>query len=91
MTFDNKFKDEKLQHDINREAADISALSSSKIEKYDYLRGEEILPSDKSGIIEQAKFTYFPLAKAFEKQIKVTEDQGEKQIKVLEEDGKKTS
>ena len=91
MTFDNKFKDEKLQHDINREVAEISALSSSKIEKYDYLRGEEILPSDKSGIIEQAKFTYSPLAKAFEKQVKVTEDQGEKQIKVLEEDGKKTS
>ena len=91
MTFDNKFKDEKLQHDINREVAEISALSSSKIEKYDYLRGEEILPSDKSGIIEQAKFTYSPLAKAFEKQIKVTEDQGEKQIKILEEDGKKTS
>ena len=91
MTFDNKFKDEKLQHDVNREVAEISALSSSKIEKYDYLRGEEILPSDKSGIIEQAKFTYSPLAKAFEKQIKVTEDQGEKQIKVLEEDGKKTS
>ena len=46
--------------------------------------GEEILASDLSRIIEQAKITYFPLGKAFEKQIKTIEDQGEKQIKPLE-------
>ena len=50
--------------------------------------GEEILASDLSRIIEQAKITYFPLGKAFEKQIKTIEDQGEKQIKSLEEHGK---
>ena len=57
MTIDDKIKDEKLQYDINREAAKISALSSGKIDKYEYLAGEEILPSDESRIIEQAKFT----------------------------------
>ena len=57
MTIDDKIKDEKLQYDINREAAKISALSSGKIDKYEYLTGEEILPSDESRIIEQAKFT----------------------------------
>ena len=60
--------DEKLQYDINREAAKIS-LSSSKIDKYEYLTGEEILPSNQQQITEQAKFTYSPLGKAFEKQI----------------------
>ena len=68
----------KLQCDIHREAAKISALSSGKIDKYEYLPGEEILASNQKQIIKQAKFTYSPLRKAFEKQIKTTEDQGKK-------------
>ena len=60
MTIDDKIRDEKLQYDINREAAKISALLSGKIDKYEYLTGEEILPSDQSRILEQAKFTYSP-------------------------------
>ena len=51
-----------------------------KIDKYEYLTGEEILPSDQSRIIEQAKLTYSPLGKAFEKQIKKIEEQGKKQV-----------
>ena len=74
MTVNDQIRDEKLQYDINREAAKISALSSGKIHKYEYLTGEEILSSDQKQIIEQAKFTYSPLGKAFEKQIKTTED-----------------
>ena len=81
MTIDDQVRDEKLQYDINREAAKISALSLGKINKYEYLTGEEILPSNKQQIIEQAKFTYYPLGKAFERQIKTIEDQGEKQLK----------
>ena len=83
MTIEDKIKDEKLQYDINREAAKISALSSGKIDKYEYLTGEEILPSNQQQIIEQAKLTYPPLGKAFEKQTKIIEDKGEKQIKVI--------
>ena len=67
MTIDYKIIYEKLQYDINREAAKISVLSSGKIDKYEYITGEEILPSDESRIIEQAKSTYSPLDKAFEK------------------------
>ena len=52
MTTDDKIRDEKLQDNINREAAKISALSSGKIDKYEYLRGEEILPSYQSRTIE---------------------------------------
>ena len=55
----------KLQYDINREAANISALSSGKIDKYEYLNGEETLPSNQQQIIEQAKFFYSPFGKAF--------------------------
>ena len=80
MTIENKIRDEKLQYDINREAAKISALSSRKIEKYEYLTGEKILPSNQQQIIEQANFTYSPLGKAFKKQTKTIEDQGKKQI-----------
>ena len=58
---------EKLQYDINREAVKISALSSGKIDKYEYLTGEEILPSDLRRVIERAKFTYSHLEKALEK------------------------
>ena len=61
---DDKIRDEKLQYHIKREAAKISALSSGKIDKYEYLTGEEILPSGQTRIIEQAKFTYSPLGKA---------------------------
>ena len=85
MTIEDQIKDEKLQYDINREAAKISALSSGKIDKYEYLTGEEILPSNKQQIIEQAKFTYSPLGKAFEKQTKSIEDQGEKQLKAIKD------
>ena len=55
MTIENQVRDEKLPYDINREAAKISALSSGKIEKYEYLTGEEILASNQHQIIEQAK------------------------------------
>ena len=67
MTIDDKIKNEKLQYDINQEAAKVSAESSGKIDKYEYLTGEKILSSDQSRKIEQAKFTYSPLGKVFEK------------------------
>ena len=71
MTIEDQIKDEKLQYDINREATKISALSSGKIDKYEYFTG-------------QAKFTYSPLGKAFEKQTKTIEDKVEKQFETLE-------
>ena len=72
MTLEDQIRDEKLQYDINREA-----------DKYEYLTGEEILPSNQQQIIEQTEFTYSPLGKAFVKQIKIIEDQGKKQINAL--------
>ena len=64
MTTDDKVRDEKLQYDINREALK-TAWSSGKIDKYEFLTGEEILPSNQRQIAEKAKFTYSPLGKAF--------------------------
>ena len=85
MTINDQIRDEKLQYDINRKAAEISALSSGKIDKCEYLTGKEILPSNQQQIIEQAKFTYSPLGKAFEKQIKTIENQGQKQVEALKD------
>ena len=84
MTIEDQIKDKKLQYDINREAAKISALSSGKLDKYEYLTGEEILPSNQKQIIQQAKFIYSPLGKALEKQRKTIEDKGEKQVIAIE-------
>ena len=85
MTIEDQIKDEKLQYDLNREAAKISALSSGKLDKYEYLTGEEILPSNQQQIIQQAKFNYSPLGKAIEKQRKTIEDQGEKQVEAIQD------
>ena len=67
MALVDKIRDEKQQYGLNREATKISALSSRKIEKYEYLTCEKILPSNQKQIIEQTKFTYSPLGKAFKK------------------------
>ena len=77
MTINDKIKDEN-QCNINRETAKISALSSWKIDKYEYLIGEKILPSGQSRIIEEAKFKFFPISKAFERQMNTTEEKRKK-------------
>ena len=61
MTIYDKVRDENQQHNINKEAAKILALSSRKIDKYEYLTDKGILRSNQRKIIEQAKFLYFPL------------------------------
>ena len=68
MTIDDKIRYEKLQYDSNLEVAKILALSSRKVDKYEYLACEEVLLSNQRQIIEHAKFAYSPLGKAFEKQ-----------------------
>ena len=75
MRMDDKIRDKKSQYDINREAAKISALSSSKIDKYEYLMSEETLFSNRNQIIEKTKSSHFPLGKASGKQSKTIEDQ----------------
>ena len=82
MTTDDQIRDEKLQYDINKEAAKISALSSGKRHKYEYLTGEDILPSNQQQIIEQTNFTLL-WEKHLKKKTKTIEGQWEKQIKAL--------
>ena len=83
MTIGGKTRDEKLQYDIKRNKAKLSALSSGRIYKYEHFTDEEILSSNQSHIIEKARFTYSPLEKAFEKQTKTIEEQGRKQIDAI--------
>ena len=82
MTIDN-IRYEKLQYNINREGAKISALSSGKIDKYQYLTGEEILPSYQKQLTKQV--CRFSLMNDFENQTEMVEDQEEKQIKEIED------
>ena len=62
----------------------MSALSSGKTDKYELLADDKILPPNQRRLIEKAKFAYFPLGKAFEKQTKTIEEQGKKQVEALE-------
>ena len=78
MTIDDKIRDKNLQYNTNKEASKISAFLSGKIDKCECLVDEEILPSNQSRIIDQAKFTYSPLGKALERQTKINEDQGKR-------------
>ena len=83
MTIDDQIRDEKIQYNINREAAKISAILPNEPCKSEYLTGEEILPSNQKQITEKAKFTYSPLGKSLEKKIKTIEYQGQKKVEVL--------
>ena len=56
MTIDDQIRDEKLQYNINREAAKISALSSNKFNKYEYLTGEEMLPPNQKQMIQHSLY-----------------------------------
>ena len=73
-----------MQYNINREEAKISALLSGKIDKYEYLTGEEILPPDQRRVKEQAKFAFCPLGKSFEKQTKTIEQLKNKEKKQVD-------
>ena len=85
MTIVDQIRDEKLQYHVNKKAAEISVLSSDKIDKCEYLTCEKILTSNQKQIVEQAKLTYSCLEKLFEKQIKAIKAQGKKkQIKATQ-------
>ena len=85
ITIDDKVRDRNLQYKANREAQKTSALSSGTIDEHEYLAGGEILPSDQSRMVEEAKFIYSPLqnvSKNKQKKLKIqlkNEDGGEKQ------------
>ena len=76
----NQIRDEKLQYDINRQADEISALSSGKIDKYEYLTDKDILSSNQQQTIEQSKFTYPPLGR-----VETIEDEGKQQVHALKD------
>ena len=78
MTVDDNKRDEKLRYVFNRETAKVSVLSSSKIDKYQYLSGKKYYLLVKVG---KTKFTYSTLWKALEKQIKQLQSK-EKKLKL---------
>ena len=82
MAINDTTRDEILHHDVNIEAAKMSALSSGKTDKYELLADEKILPPNQRRLIEKAKFAYCPLGKAFEKQTKTIEEQRKNKLKL---------
>ena len=78
MSNDDQIKHKKLQYNINREAAKISAFSSGKIDKYEDLTYEEILPSNQKQIVEQAK-----LLKNKQKQLTIKDKNKKRQLKII--------
>ena len=62
---DRKIKQNESQYDLDREAAKISVLSSNNLDKYELLTGEDL--GLKPSTIEEAKFEYSTLGKAFNK------------------------
>ena len=77
MTIEEQIRDKKLQYDINRETAKISALSSGKIDKYEHLTGEEILPSNQQQKLNKLNLLILlweKLLKNKQKQLKIKEE-----------------
>ena len=88
MNINDKIRDKKLQDDINS-ATKTSALSSCKMDKYEYLKGKEIFSQKQHSIIKQAKSTYSLLRKALAKQVKTIGQQGEQQRESTDKQGEK--
>ena len=97
---DDKIKANQAQYHLDRKAAKISTVSSGELEKYEYLTGEDL--RYKPGVVEKAKFEYFPLGKAFNKGLdekdkkegllkilKNTEGENEEQLEATKDHGKK--
>ena len=81
-TIDDKNRDEKLQYDINRKTSKISALSSGKIDKYEYLTGKEVLLSDQRRIIDQAMFKCSSLGKSLKNKQKQMKNKDKSMLKL---------
>ena len=99
-TLDDKIRANKAQYDLDRQAAKISALSSSDFEKYEYLTGEDV--GCKPDIVQKAKFEYSPLGKVFNKgldeseknegllkRLKNIEGKNEQPLEAIREEGEK--
>ena len=71
MTIEDQIREEKLQYDINRQSAKISALSSDKIDKYEYVTGEEILPSNQQ--LNLVILLWEKISRNKQKQLKIKE------------------
>ena len=94
-----KIEQSEAQYDLDRKPAEISALSSNNLDKYEYLNGKDL--GLKPSTVEKVKFEYSPLGKIFNKglskedkkegllkKIKSIEGKNEEQLKAIEDQGK---
>ena len=82
---DNKVEQNKAQHNLDKQTAKISALSSGNISKYEFLTGKDVLPEKDllEGAVSLKRFEYSPLSKKLKKQIRVAEKQYQNFGKIL--------
>ena len=98
----SKIKQNKSQYDLDRKAAEVSALSSKNLDKYELLTGKDL--DLKPSTVAQTKFEYFPLGKIFNKRLSEDDKKegilkrlenikvkNEEQLKATEDQGKKNS
>ena len=64
---DNKIMSNQVQYDLDRQNANISALSSGELDKYEYLTGEDL--GYKPDVVQKAKFEHSPLGQVFNKEL----------------------
>ena len=70
---DNKIRQNQADYDLYRKNAKMSALSSGKLDKYEYLTGEDL--GYKPDAVQKAKFEYSPLGQVFKKGLDSNEKQ----------------
>ena len=87
---DNKIRSNQAQYDLDRQNGKISALSSGKLDKYEYFTGEDL--GYKPDVVQKAKFEYSPLGQVFNKGLEKDEKQVElsKRLKNIEDKIDKT-
>ena len=81
---DRKIMQNEAQYDLDRKAAEMSALFSNNLDKYEYLTGKDL--GLKPSTVEQVKFEYSPLGKTFNKGLN-EDDKKEgwfKRLKIIE-------
>ena len=81
----DKLRNESYNTILAKKQQKYQVISSSKIDKYEYLTWKEILPSNQIQFIEQGKFSYSPLGKTLEKQTRAIEDAAKNETKAIED------
>ena len=80
-----KLREAAVEKDLRQTAAKISALKSGNIDKYEFLTDTDIVPRGADSSLADVQFEYSPLGKAFDKQVKAIQEQGQRQVAAIKQ------